>query len=479
MRVRTPSAGIKKPAAEPIKQRILYCAIVAVDMKRFPLAPALLFFVFILMFGPCAAVVQTLKWKYQLNAASIPAVGPDGTVFVVSSDRNISAINATGGLKWKYQLNAALFQLSDYVPCLAVGPDGTVYVGSDGGNIYAINATGGLKWQFATGPLPSLAVGPNGTVYVGSDNRNIYAINAAGGLQWQHTTSGRVTSSPVVGPDGTVYAGSDGGQSNQYIYAIGATGGLKWKIPVLCWGSPALGPDGTVYVSDPFGDVYAFNATGGQIWKYFTADEFLSLSPALGPDGTVYVAGNFLHAINATGGLKWMVRFPLSAFGIGHTDFRMVTAPALGPDGTVYVVSYPGNTWAFTSTGQAKWKYDPPSQEHRPVIGPDGTVVYWARDNNIYAHTAAPAPATTAAAAPATTAAAASATTAAAAYSTTAAAAPATTAVAAPPSKTPEFVNISASEQPAKSSSSNIDPCTKWVICIKMFAVIVYTSFLF
>ena len=61
----------------------------------------------------------------------------------------------------------------------AIGPDGTVYVGSEDRNVYALNgATGSKKWEFLTGGYvySSPAIGPDGTVFVGSGDNKVYAI---------------------------------------------------------------------------------------------------------------------------------------------------------------------------------------------------------------------------------------------------------------------------------------------------------------
>ena len=72
------------------------------------------------------------------------------------------------------------FETGDWVwSSPAIGPDGTVYVGSSDKKLYALSGKSGEKlWEFETEALVSSspAIGPDGTVYVGSDDNKIYAI---------------------------------------------------------------------------------------------------------------------------------------------------------------------------------------------------------------------------------------------------------------------------------------------------------------
>ena len=102
----------------------------------------------------------------------------------------------------------------------AIGPDGTVYVGSSDKKLYAINGKTGVKlWEFETGNFVSSspAIGSDGTVYIGSYDKKLYALNGkTGDKLWEFETGSVVQSSPAIGSDGTVYVGSN----DKKLYAI-------------------------------------------------------------------------------------------------------------------------------------------------------------------------------------------------------------------------------------------------------------------
>ena len=80
------------------------------------------------------------------GVTSFPAVGTDGSVYVVSRDGKLSAINGKTGIKlWE------LAKIGYVTSSPAIGSDGTVYVGSNG-RLHAINGKTGVKlWEFETG----------------------------------------------------------------------------------------------------------------------------------------------------------------------------------------------------------------------------------------------------------------------------------------------------------------------------------------
>ena len=294
------------------------------------------------LFVPVSIPPGAKKWEYLTGATIIssPAMGSDSTVYVVSQDGKLYALNgATGAKKWE--------SLPD-IWCRsspAIGSDGTLYVASYDWKVYALNsATGGKKWEFRMGGeiYSSPAIGSDGTVYVGSTDNKVYALNGAtGAKKWEFLTGGLDNSSPSIGSDGTVYVGS----RDNKVYALnGATGAKKWEF--LTEGevdsSPAIGSDGTVYVGSVDKKVYALNgATGAKKWEFLTEGAVFS-SPAIGFDGTVYV-GNMdgkLYALDrATGAKKWEFL----------TDDGVTSSPTIGSDGTVYVGSWDRKVYAIRS----------------------------------------------------------------------------------------------------------------------------------
>ena len=93
---------------------------------------------------------ERFLWEFQTEGSvySSPAIGPDGTVYVGSLDKNLYAINGKSGVKlWEFETGN---QIETSSP--AIGSDGTVYVGSGDDKLYAINGQSGVKlWEFVTG----------------------------------------------------------------------------------------------------------------------------------------------------------------------------------------------------------------------------------------------------------------------------------------------------------------------------------------
>jgi len=190
----------------------------------------------------------------------------------------------------------------------ALSPDGTVYVVSKPTNfpskLLAITSKGVLLWSVIIGDsFSSPAVGTDGTIYVGSDDNHLYAISSAGEVQWKYKTGDQVRATPEISSDGTIFMGS----LDSYLYAIRPTGTLKWKHetgkPLHI--SPAIGLDGMIYFGCADSNLYALDPDGHFKWKY-QMDSWAYYQPAVGADGRIYVPSrSFLYVLSPDGGLIW------------------------------------------------------------------------------------------------------------------------------------------------------------------------------
>jgi len=332
--------------------------------------------------GP-SSPVKRWEFETQGSVSSSPAVAPDGTIYVGSSDGNVYALDPeTGMLIWKY--NTGSYVTSSP----AIGPDGKVYVGSSNAKLYAFNGATGVKvWEYQTGNgvYSSPAIGTDGTVYVGSSDGNVYALDPETGLLiWKYNTGSKVNSSPAIGPDGKTYVGSSNGKLHAF---NGATGVKVWEYqtggPVES--SPAIGSGGTVYVGSDDGKLYALNgATGAKQWEY-QAGSYVTSSPAMTSDNAICFGSHDgkVRALNGTTGSKvWEYQ----------TGFPVTSSPTIGSDGTVYVGSHNGKLYAINGTnGVKRWEYQtgggsPASYIHSsPAIAANGTLYFGASDRKIYA----------------------------------------------------------------------------------------------
>ncbi|HYG36666.1 MAG TPA: PQQ-binding-like beta-propeller repeat protein [Clostridia bacterium] len=264
-----------------------------------------------------------------------PAIGADGTVYVgsISSRSNkLFALSPEGVVKWVFTMRPVSFippgpyQFSSP----AIGPDGTIYVGSIDKNLYAINPDGTTNWVFplvsATNSSPatasptyaSPAIGADGTIYIGADNGVVYAIDPKGVAKWKVQLPQFVESSAAVSDDGTIYLGCAG--RDGAFYALRPDGTEKWSFPsVGVSASPALAADGSIYVGGFISNqLYAFSSSGSVLWSFPVSDPIFS-SPTIGPDGTIYFgAGKRCYAVYGTNTLMNSA-WPMFRGNVKHT----------------------------------------------------------------------------------------------------------------------------------------------------------------
>lgn len=347
--------------------------------------------------GGGSGAVGEKKWEFTtgFEIYASPAIGPDGTVYIVSNDHSLYALDGqTGVKKWEYKSDTLGGSYPSPGQAPAIGADGTVYVGDPGGyddsnrgQLLALDGkTGAKKWAFkAKAPVyTSPSIGTNGFVYFGSNDAFLYAVDSATGKQkWKFEAGGQIHSSPAIAKDGSVYFGSD----DQKVYAVdGTTGKQKWSFATNSYvqASPAVGDDGTVYavssgslLTGP-ANLYALDGkTGKQKWAVEGVGG--KGSPAIAKDGTVIMQGDNGRVValdKTTGKAKW--EFVLRSL--------TRSSPSIGADGTIYTVA--GNTlYALDSAdGNSIWeitlgKFGVSS----PAIGSDGTVYFGSGDNKVYA----------------------------------------------------------------------------------------------
>jgi len=318
--------------------------------------------------GPAHGAV---KWTFAMGLGGTvslsAAIGPDGTIYTGSNDKNLYAVNPDGSMKWYLPTGGT-------VTAPAIGADGTIYAGSQDCKLYAVNANGITKWTAYTGAAiqSSPTIGPDGVIYLGSNDSYLHAFNPDGSQKWVFPTLDGIYTSPALGIDGTIYFMSDDGMT-MYLTAVNPDGTLKWAnaLSEAYWSllnpSPAVGPDGVIYCSGTGYSLFAVNPDGSTRWS-FTTSGSVRTCPAIGTDGTIYFgsADNNLYAVNADGTQKW-------AYATGSQVF---SSPAIDADGTVYVGSQDKNLYALTSAGTQKWSLALGGSIGyiSPSIGADGTL---------------------------------------------------------------------------------------------------------
>ncbi len=303
-------------------------------------------------------------WQGLTTSAvtSAPAVAPDGSVYVGSTDGIFYAFNSDGSKKWASTAITGIFDTA----AAAIADDGTAYVGGTDGTVYAFSPDGTKKWAST---LPSTAsptsisnapaLAADGTIYIKGDDGYLYALNPADGSQkWRFLTNGLSYASPTVAPDGTIYIPS----GNNYLYALNPSNGAqKWSFQAdnQLYTAPALDASGNLYFGSlgtssgatTAGSFYSLTPTGTRRWTCTTGGAITS-SPALSADGSTAYFGCYdtlFYAVNtATGAIRW-------TFQLG--DQVRASSPAVDANGVVYIGCYDNQLYALNPTGTLKRTY--------------------------------------------------------------------------------------------------------------------------
>ncbi|AUM13672.1 thrombospondin type 3 repeat-containing protein [Ketobacter alkanivorans] len=258
-----------------------------------------------------------LKWSLQpvTTPYSKPALGPDGTVYVLSAGFRLHAIAPDGTILW---VNSLSFNGYDnaayYYP--VVGGDGQIYVATYDGLLYAVNQEGEVEWVFDVSPYTSSSrrmlrppvVTSAGLVVLGGSYGSLFALDSAGVLQWQHSSNDGQASaaalprSPVAGPDGTVYIAVDTyPDSSGYLQAVDSNGSLLWQhnLTGRAYHTPTITQDGRVLVRDGSRGVRSIWMDGGLDW-YSWVDKGLVTDIAVTALGAAVVgdSAGLLHFID-------------------------------------------------------------------------------------------------------------------------------------------------------------------------------------
>lgn len=156
------------------------------------------------------------SWVGQSSFSS-PAVAADGNIYMGSLNANsrLTAISPSGSLRWSRTTTGM-----NGSP--AIGADGTVYIITADAALRAYSPSGTALWSYlsptynySAAYFGSPVVDGNGTIYYTACQQNwlgaLIAIDPNGTLKYQTAiTSGLLPAAPAIGPQGQIYLGSGG-----------------------------------------------------------------------------------------------------------------------------------------------------------------------------------------------------------------------------------------------------------------------------
>ncbi len=313
-----------------------------------------------------------VKWVDSVGDRIIecPAVGPDGTVYVVTDQNRLFALAPDGSQKWA-------MACSGYLPAPVLGEDGTIYIYP--GCLTALNADGTEKWRF---PSPASyryppAIAAGGIVILPHDD-TLFALTPEGAVVWASYVGDEITAAPVVAADGTIYCYVQRSGKNG-LCAVASDGSPKWFLQFdnsLC-GDPVIGSQGDVYVLEGHLVLNAISPDSTLSWKYETGS-YAASSPVVRDDGTIFLVcyGKGLLGVSPQGSLVWLMGFP------GEEEIP----PAIDTRGVLYLSGGNDSIYAFNPDSMVGWCVATVGRAYSPpTIGPDGIAYVGTLDGFLYA----------------------------------------------------------------------------------------------
>ncbi len=121
------------------------------------------------------------RWYYGGEGIkSPPAISPNGTIYVVTDENSLAALNSDGEVKWRF--GGERYLISHQTP--SISGNGIIYVvgremenGEERYYLYAVNSDGELVWKYEIdGPGNTPAIGNEGFLYITTSNGTLYAL---------------------------------------------------------------------------------------------------------------------------------------------------------------------------------------------------------------------------------------------------------------------------------------------------------------
>ena len=325
----------------------------------------------------CISPDGELLWKYWLggyNPSSSPIFGIDGSLYVVTSEDNVSTLFAFKD--WNLSWSCEIPEISGSSP--SIGLDGTIYLVSREHEIIGVNWDGTIKYIFSLNRDTYVDVNLKEVdVSVTVDNDGIiYVINQP------HYYSNGVSHNPITFSGIRAYY-PNGNLKWYYHYFVGTSPLARTQDSFLLSGKPTL-YNNTLYVTGK--DILiAFNATDGSVlWSSpINEGNYSVSSPLISSNRIIYITqGNMVYAFNLTGEQIW--NYTLTGKYGGPISF---SSPTLSDDGTLIVTTNQG-IFAFNDIS-ADFTYEHVNNTERTIQFTDlstqgNNTYYWSFGDGYY-----------------------------------------------------------------------------------------------
>lgn len=240
----------------------------------------------------------TLKWKCtkmkSVNKA-FPAIGSDGTVYVMDSGSKLWALSAAdGSVKWSVTLAGAPGAvLVNETSHTLTGDGAAEIVAGTKTSIYFITKSGQVKDSetldsYGMTEITGFAASPDHrTVYYGTKGNGLYSLSLTTHEQKFFHEAAMVSDvyCPVVAPDGTIVFGmkTTSADPTEAVFCVNPDMTKKWSYTVAMKNAfnychPAIDAQGNTYIGANNGTLFKLDA-GGKVansWGVATANGFMS-----------------------------------------------------------------------------------------------------------------------------------------------------------------------------------------------------------
>jgi outer membrane protein assembly factor BamB len=289
-------------------------------------------------------------WVYPMGSVlTEPAIGiDDGTVYVVSSDGNLYALEAASGLlKWKYFFGGNSWSSP------ALLPDGKIVFGTHSGSLHCVDFDGQLIWTYRGGSSPIYSAPTlsrdNSIVYYSGLDSFIHLVNASNGnpvAKFAVPYSGQMKTSVSISSldDSLLFGSYQAPNPGNYIYSFHPNGTLNYvkghSFDCDIENSVSFSTSGGSYFYGCGSSFYCRDLTSGEIrWTISLPASISQGGTAVHPSGIIFFAtwssNAFLYALDeATGEILWS--FPTDDY------FGSRSAPSIRGDVVFFAVRSPG-----------------------------------------------------------------------------------------------------------------------------------------